>query len=169
MATFPTPFLLTAPKETVGQVSPDGEFLFVRTKRNQKCAGGQARMTFSPQRRGFGQSACTPGPPFYGGPVQEVQPPISGVEVSRRPLLPIPAAALLAVVEGCRAHGTRLHTAGASTRRFCRGPQALLLWHASAAAAQGCQTVLVTSAPVVEWQAVDHGIALFFGGPTPFL
>ena len=96
-------------------------------------------------------------------------PSISGVGVSRRSLLPVSAVALLAVVATCWAHETRLLPAGASTRRFCRGPQALLLWHASAAAAQGCQTVLVTSTPGDEWQAVDHGIALFFGGPTPFL
>ena len=50
-----------------GKVSPCGEFLFVRTKRNQKCAGGQARMTFSPKGRGFGQSACTPEPPILRG------------------------------------------------------------------------------------------------------
>ena len=30
-----------------GQVSPGGEFLFVRTKRNQKCAGGRPRRTAS--------------------------------------------------------------------------------------------------------------------------
>ena len=38
-----------------------------------------------------------------------------------------------------------------------------------AAAAPGVGSILVTSAPAVEWLAVDHGTALFFGGPTPFL
>ena len=45
-----------------GQVSPGGELLFARTKRNQKCAGGQARRNFKRQGRALVPSACTPGP-----------------------------------------------------------------------------------------------------------
>ena len=44
-------------------ISPKGEFLFARTKRNQKCAGGQARKNFKRQERAFVLSAGTPGPP----------------------------------------------------------------------------------------------------------
>ena len=69
---YQKPFLLYAPKETVGkavpafrgQVSPDGDLLFARAKRRQKHAGGQARKNFKRQGRAFVLSACTPEPPF---------------------------------------------------------------------------------------------------------
>ena len=86
----PTPFLLTAPKETVCQVSPGGEFLFVRAKRNQKRAGGRPRRDCKRQGRAFALSVLSPGPPFITGAQDRVmQRSISGVEVSRHTLRPL--------------------------------------------------------------------------------
>ena len=72
-AFFPAPFLLTAPKETVekaipafrGQVSPGGEFLFVRTKRNQKCAGGAGAEELQAPRARFRSQRLHPRTPVF--------------------------------------------------------------------------------------------------------
>ena len=74
-AFFPAPFLLTAPKETVekaipafrGQVSPGGEFLFVRTKRNQKCAGGAGAEELQAPRARFRSKRLHPRIPDLRG------------------------------------------------------------------------------------------------------
>ena len=60
-------------------------------------------------------------PVFTGEQDRVVQRPISGVEVSRRSLPLIVAAALLAVVASCWAPGTRLLPAGTSIRRSTVG------------------------------------------------
>ena len=46
------------------QVSPGGEFLFARAKRNQKRAGGRPRRDCKRQGRAFALSGLTPGPLF---------------------------------------------------------------------------------------------------------
>ena len=123
---FPTPFLLTAPKETVGKaipafrgkVSPCGEFLFVRTKRNQKCAGGQARRNFRHQGRAFVLSACTPGPPFLRGPrIRSASHSVRRAK-SGHPLLLSPLPLILAKTAPSAAHGSAPGGAGTWIRRF---------------------------------------------------
>ena len=76
--TFPTPFLLTAPKETVSQVSPDGDLLSVRTESRQRCAGGRPRRTASAKDALLSSASFPPVPRCYEGPGQDVRPSLSG-------------------------------------------------------------------------------------------
>ena len=104
------------------QVSPGGEFLFVRTKRNQKCAGGWARKNFKRQGRAFVLSACTPGPPFLRGPIQvmrriSIRRAKSGYFQRRFPL-PL----MRTRVEAPAAHGRAPGRDGPSAAGVPRGP-----------------------------------------------
>lgn len=101
-----------------GQVSPDGEFLFVRTKRNQKCAGGQARRNFKHQGRAFVPSACTPGPPFLRGPrIRSASYSVRRAK-SGHPLLLFPLPLILAKTALSAAHGSAPDGAGTWIRHF---------------------------------------------------
>ena len=75
---FPAPFLLTAPKETVSQVSPDGDLLSVRTESRQRCAGGRPRRTASAKDALLSSASFPPVPRCYEGPGQDVRPSLSG-------------------------------------------------------------------------------------------
>ena len=77
-AFFPAPFLLTAPKETVSQVSPDGDLLSVRTESRQRCAGGRPRRTASAKDALLSSASFPPVPRCYEGPGQDVRPSLSG-------------------------------------------------------------------------------------------
>ena len=101
-----------------GKVSPCGEFLFVRTKRNQKCAGGQARRNFRHQGRAFVPSACTPGPPFLRGPrIRSASYSVRRAK-SGHPLLLFPLPLILAKTAPSAAHGSAPGGAGTWIRRF---------------------------------------------------
>ena len=118
-----------------GQVSPGGEFLFARTKRNQKCAGGQARRNFKRQGRALVPSACTPGPLVLA----------KSAQLHFRLTAKIPFAPMLLLSPPNPLRWALVGLLWASQALY-RGPQALLLWHASAAAAQGAGGVLTPCA-----------------------
>ena len=138
---------------------------FLRTKK----VGKDALRGANPAGEGRALMICPLRTPVFTGAQDRVMHrPISGVGVSRRSKPLISAAALLAVVVTCRALGTRLLSAGARLGTLPRAVEGASLVGTSGSGA-GVQCILVTTAPVVEWYAADHGITLFFGGPTPFL
>ena len=75
-----------------------------------------------------------------------MHPSLSGVGVSRHTLPLIPAAALLVVVETHPALEARLLPTGHPGQALYRGPLGVRLLSASAAAAQGVESVLTSCA-----------------------
>ena len=100
---------------------------FLPAQKETKNAPGDGRGGLRPPRAWPRSLASSPPDPrFYGGQTEVMQPSPSGVGASRHTLLPIIAAALLAVVETCRAHGTRLLSAGRQNQAHYCGPLELL-------------------------------------------
>ena len=94
-----------------------------------------------------------------------VQRSFSGVGVSRCSLLPVSAGSRR-IAPGPRGTPTADGLSRPGALPWAIESASLVGTSGSGA---GGRSILITSAPVVEWQAVDLGIALFFGGPTPFL
>ena len=123
---FPDPISFDSAKRNGGKSHPgfsgQGFALrrvsFVRTKRNQKCAGGQARRNFKHQGRAFVPSACTPGPPFLRGPrIRSASHSVRRAK-SGHPLLLFPLPLILAKTALSAAHGSAPGGAGTWIRHF---------------------------------------------------
>ena len=132
---FPAPISFVLPKETVDKAAPAfggarlrlAASFFLPAQKETKNAPGDGRGGLRPPRAWPRSLASSPPDPrFYGGQTEVMQPSPSGVGASRHTLLPIIAAALLAVVETCRAHGTRLLSAGRQNQAHYCGPLELL-------------------------------------------
>ena len=122
---------------------------FRSCEKKAKARRGSCAEELQAPRARFRSKRPHPRTPFFTGEQDRVMHhPLSGVEVSRHSKPLFFAAALLAVVVTCQAHGTRLLPTGHLSQALYRGPQRAMPLSVSAAAAQGCQTVPVISAPV---------------------